>query len=82
MKKQYIVICFTDVTKRATIDKTFETLTDANKFIKSQHGKHEEIILRLENIYVDTPNTTLSTSGIIKIFNRNGEITYERQNIS
>lgn len=67
MKIKYRVICFTDKTKRATIHKTYKTLTGANKFIESQRGKHEEIMLRQENIYIDTPDEIISTSKILSI---------------
>lgn len=67
MKILYHVICFTDKTKRATIHKTYKTLTRANKFIELQRGKHDEIMLRQENIHIDTPNAILSIDKILSI---------------
>lgn len=69
--KSYLVIGFEDKTKMATLDKEFETESEARNFIDEamKSKNYEVMILREEEKYIgNNDNLHISTSGVIGKF--------------
>lgn len=71
--KSYLVIGFEDKTKMATLNKEFETESEARDFINKamENKEYEVMILREEEKYIgNNDNLHISTSGVIGKFER------------
>ena len=69
--KSYLVVGFEDKTKMATLDKEFETESEARNFIDEamKSKNYEVMILREEEKYIgNNDNLHISTSGVIGKF--------------
>lgn len=64
MQTRYLLIGFSDKTKCAGFGREYVKKGNAKRTMRrmSESGKYQKIVLREEKIYVDTPDTLISTS--------------------